>query len=137
MRISDWSSDVCSSDLCMPDQPFKHHRPVDRHDDPLLERAGLIRVDPRERRAILRPLQVSDRFSTRKLGDDLALVVEDLRFQATFCHETAKARSEEHTSELQSLMRISYAVFRLQNNKRATRRTAPIVSPPKIKLTSV
>src|SRR3546814_20478960 len=52
---------------CMPDQPFKHHRPVDRHDDPLLERAGLIRVDPRERRAILRPFQVSDRFSpTRK-----------------------------------------------------------------------
>src|SRR3546814_7954030 len=33
------------------------------------------------------------------------------------------ARSEEHTSELQSLMRISYAVFCLKNNKYETRQT--------------
>src|SRR3546814_3667693 len=32
----------------------------------------------------------------------------------------ARFRSEEHTSELQSLMRISYAVFCLQKNKQAT-----------------
>src|SRR3546814_2422634 len=32
----------------------------------------------------------------------------------------ARARSEEHTSELQSLMRISYAVFCLKKNKKAT-----------------
>src|SRR3546814_4090280 len=32
-------------------------------------------------------------------------------------------RSEEHTSELQSLMRISYAVFCLKKNKRETKRT--------------
>src|SRR3546814_5965043 len=36
---------------------------------------------------------------------------------------TEDARSEEHTSELQSLMRISYAVFCLQNNKTQTRYT--------------
>src|SRR3546814_5848960 len=40
----------------------------------------------------------------------------------------ARLRSEEHTSELQSLMRISYAVFCLKKKKRiqTTRRTAPL-----------
>src|SRR3546814_6585289 len=40
--------------------------------------------------------------------------------------EPPPARSEEHTSELQSLMRISYAVFRLQKKKTTTRPTNPI-----------
>src|SRR3546814_1586485 len=35
--------------------------------------------------------------------------------------QRATGRSEEHTSELQSLMRISYAVFCLKNKKRKTR----------------
>src|SRR3546814_1089559 len=37
----------------------------------------------------------------------------------------APTRSEEHTSELQSLMRISYAVFCLKKNKRTSRTTIP------------
>src|SRR3546814_4115688 len=36
-------------------------------------------------------------------------------------------RSEEHTSELQSLMRISYAVFCLKKNKHTTRRITPLI----------
>src|SRR3546814_9343358 len=37
-------------------------------------------------------------------------------------HDVAIRRTEEHTSELQSLMRLSYAVFRLQQNKTTTTR---------------
>src|SRR3546814_1323855 len=42
---------------------------------------------------------------------------------------TVGDRSEEHTSELQSLMRISYAVFRLQNKPSAHHATAPPSTP--------
>src|SRR3546814_5170652 len=38
-------------------------------------------------------------------------------FKLTFCHDLSH-RSEEHTSELQSLMRISYAVFCLKKKKK-------------------
>src|SRR3546814_5236304 len=38
-------------------------------------------------------------------------------FSTADCYSTAKGRSEEHTSELQSLMRISYAVFCLKKKK--------------------
>src|SRR3546814_7896767 len=42
----------------------------------------------------------------------------DLREMADSHVENIAERSEEHTSELQSLMRISYAVFCLQNKKK-------------------
>src|SRR3546814_5051433 len=48
-----------------------------------------------------------------------ALVVIDM--QNGFMVREGAARSEEHTSELQSLMRISYAVFRLKKKKSHTR----------------
>src|SRR3546814_6085977 len=41
----------------------------------------------------------------------------DVRFETRKCHAGARRRSEEHTSELQSLMRISYAVFCLKKKK--------------------
>src|SRR3546814_6822370 len=50
-------------------------------------------------------LEPVERFEGRR-GDDAAEIEDDMRI-----------RSEEHTSELQSLMRISYAVFCLQKNK--------------------
>src|SRR3546814_1146830 len=40
--------------------------------------------------------------------------------------EVSRRRSEEHTSELQSLMRISYAVFCLKNNNRSEEQTSEI-----------
>src|SRR3546814_3870395 len=108
MRISDWSSDVCSSDL------FSHlgktrllHGRRDELRDPLtaphferlatqigqdhLHLAAIIGVD-RARR-----VEASDAMLQRKAG--------------------ARPRSEEHTSELQSLMRLSYAVFCLKKKK--------------------
>src|SRR3546814_7647846 len=99
MRISDWSSDVCSSDL-----------PVDIRmgavDPPreLVERIAdvLIGFDvaARGRRDLE---QINARVPVRMLVEE-ALVTEE--------------RSEEHTSELQSLMRTSYAVFCLKTIKK-------------------
>src|SRR3546814_2955693 len=126
MRISDWSSDVCSSDL-----------------DPsatIRVRARLIRlrqaaVNPE---LLLRPLETEDGiFDTGGSGDlNIAeLAVADLirNFSARsdlarlgVCRTLATSvladqgkilRSEEHTSELQSIMRISYAVFCLKKQK--------------------
>src|SRR3546814_10084346 len=101
MRISDWSSDVCSSDL---------------------------RGGPPEKAAPLLYADRSDRFDA-SLTSDPALgsshlhsvhrnigkeSVGSLRLRSAWSR-----RSEEHTSELQSLLRISYAVFCLKkkNNK--------------------
>src|SRR3546814_1776847 len=47
----------------------------------------------------------------------LAKAADDARLEETFAPYKGRPRSEEHTSELQSLMRISYAVFCLQKKK--------------------
>src|SRR3546814_9841618 len=85
MRISDWSSDVCSSDLRVREQGV----------------LDLSRVDVEGARHDHVVLAVHD--------EQVALVVEVADFA-----RVEPARSEEHTSELQSLMRISYAVFCLK-----------------------
>src|SRR3546814_7301463 len=85
MRISDWSSDVCSSDLLRfratttlrRERTFQHHQ----HMDP---------------------------------------AASDV---------TETGRSEEHTSELQSLMRISYAVFCLKKKKKTNNIDIQTVRP--------
>src|SRR3546814_8837382 len=88
MRISDWSSDVCSSDL----EPGDDQR-VGEVDE---ERAHQRRDQERARRhAIAQHQRAHHRHGIGRSAE----------------HE----RSEEHTSELQSLMRISYAVFCLKN----------------------
>src|SRR3546814_5485572 len=94
MRISDWSSDVCSSDLHVPEM----RRHVAQH---LVARDTGIVDDHVEATEIL-----------ADFGGDAAGGVRrgDVERQA----DTADLRSEEHTSELQSLMRISYAVFCLK-----------------------
>src|SRR3546814_6416847 len=103
MRISDWSSDVCSSDLrpdrITPDQQLSafHNSHRNQHfSGRLLSRSNLL-DDPVRRR--------SERAELRGSGDD----VLHKRYR------TCVGRSEEHTSELQSLMRTSYAVFCLTN----------------------
>src|SRR3546814_1983686 len=115
MRISDWSSDVCSSDL-----PLKHRLDqvrignIDRHCNssrahPLDEMCSLFRGGG---------LNVSDDngFSASGGGQHGARSSDPsarTSYQGDLSVEHP-ARSEEHTSELQSLMRISYAVFCLQ-----------------------
>src|SRR3546814_2460080 len=133
MRISDWSSDVCSSDLAA-------HR-VDAvivdlgEDDLFLEAHGIVATtieafcrhaakvaDARHRdgdqaiEELVHPLAAqgdlaADRhaFAQHETGDRLLRLGN---------HGLLPRRSEEHTSELQSLMRISYAVFCLKKNKK-------------------
>src|SRR3546814_3672637 len=103
MRISDWSSDVCSSDLIAPSgsSTLDWQRIADWTDGIA---AGdideIVRVFTGE--GLSAPVVC---WSPR----EAELPVEPLRLLL--------ARSEEHTSELQSLMRISYAVFCLKKQK--------------------
>src|SRR3546814_9828466 len=108
MRISDWSSDVCSSDL--PVQFL-----LDDLRDILLERARVgTRIGDADRQR--------GRRDRRILLDGKAAQRDDPGQQDADGDDPGKdgpvdeeaGRSEEHTSELQSLMRISYAVFCLQ-----------------------
>src|SRR3546814_6066445 len=86
MRISDWSSDVCSSDLV----PF------------------IIRYRARSTSS----LSLGSTMIVAPSGAILSMLSPSINSANTpFGNE---GRSEEHTSELQSLMRISYAVFCLK-----------------------
>src|SRR3546814_1851826 len=99
MRISDWSSDVCSSDLLT--SPTTAHE-TDIH--------AWNHHDTLDVQAIRRDIEL-------EVGDD-RLILRTERFRETGRDEEGNPevgeRSEEHTSELQSLMRISYAVFCLK-----------------------
>src|SRR3546814_6625536 len=115
MRISDWSSDVCSSDLWVshlrgaPARPrqaigFAVARTAMRAQSGPVEGVLVGHVEPQ---ALRRLAGVADR---------PAPVIE---FAGDVLDERLGAvRSEEHTSELQSLMRISYAVFCLKKKKK-------------------
>src|SRR3546814_6490156 len=117
MRISDWSSNVCSSDV-------QESLPGIGAEQPLLAQAlfrprhvgrgvgGLHRGDHPQRpeaRDVLR-------------GHDLRMLDAPavVAFRVVAEHAFIRVRSEEHTSELQSLMRISYAVFCLKKKKITT-----------------
>src|SRR3546814_2355921 len=106
MRISDWSSDVCSSDLGQFRVPRLsgswRPRPWPFHARPVRERE---RVLPDPRTDLCQPGQAA-REAPGTRGANLVPAI---------------ARSEEHTSELQSLMRISYAVFCLKKKKTKNR----------------
>src|SRR3546814_8190956 len=108
MRISDWSSDVCSSDLV--DRAFGHE--LFEHDAVLAHLAG-------------RDLDRRDAFTDAAVAGDVVGAGRLLDEPRPREGERADVRdrfidfpdrSEEHTSELQSLMRISYAVFCLKKN---------------------
>src|SRR3546814_4871772 len=107
MRISDWSSDVCSSDLrCSGGQPC-HTSAGQSATDPIPFIWKILR--PSGRPPWLCPWSsIADRPLPGKTGE-----LADLGGGAGHWHR----RSEEHTSELQSLMRISYAVFCLKKKK--------------------
>src|SRR3546814_10864175 len=137
MRISDWSSDVCSSDLCPSLQAKWNDRLFSRIS------AGSTALEkpygPDRRRLARSRVEYDHYRHGRCAGACRPLDSDDHPFESCPPHrlrrrrhvapETAPAqplaaggarpfvrpsgawRSEEHTSELQSLMRISYAVF--------------------------
>src|SRR3546814_4326408 len=128
MRISDWSSDVCSSDLpvgrigpvlqgaAAADHEMRAGRfdPVGRRLDQLdrARRDALAAVGLGARQHAL--AGQGEGHEHRPLAD---LPVELDGGPADAVAATAdQVRSEEHTSELRSLMRISYAVFCLKTN---------------------
>src|SRR3546814_9548688 len=101
MRISDWSSDVCSSDLgCSPT-----HRRNSRRSS-MLACCHQAFINATQSRG--------GDVSSTCASCDAADAVADGADGNSVGGIAACARSEEHTSELQSLMRISYAVFCLK-----------------------
>src|SRR3546814_8089180 len=115
MRISDWSSDVCSSDLNDWVRGEGH--------------AGLGYINIKGGEAGGPIAKNHGEEGTAKLIAALGLGLDDgVFFAAGKEKDAAKLaglartrvgeRSEEHTSELQSLMRISYAVFCLKKKKK-------------------
>src|SRR3546814_6916109 len=117
MRISDWSSDVCSSDLnecplaqrklCRPEALALRAEAVDRppadetREEWAAQGAALWSPAPAIR------AERSHRYSRHADG-------ARCKRPASWVRKRMPQRSEEHTSELQSLMRISYAVFCLK-----------------------
>src|SRR3546814_2021359 len=109
LRISDWSSDVCSSDLIGTVYPTKDIR-------------GSLYVD-----AMLgKHFALLGSTGTGK-STSAALILHKICELAPQGHIVMiDPRSEEHTSELQSLMRISYAVFCLKKKKKRKTRMSNI-----------
>src|SRR3546814_4367130 len=97
MRISDWRSDVCSSDL-LPHLP--RLRAVQRRMQRELDDRDSAAADGRD-----------------GINDGARRRPRDALGGAAAARAVHDRRSEEHTSELQSLMRISYAVFCLKKKK--------------------
>src|SRR3546814_4929950 len=113
MRISDWSSDVCSSDLEANGRLRKRRPSVD---------IATFEATPQEDSRVVSfpnrfgsedPAAAAARAQIRGL---LEHAIDELpeAFRLVFVMREIEGRSEEHTSELQSLMRISYAVFCLK-----------------------
>src|SRR3546814_7951264 len=118
MRISDWSSDVCSSDLLFRSGLRGGQGQAGVRLHPRLRQFR--RAHPRAARARDRPGRRARRAWLEHRGVRPALEPDAVRAGAAGggrrarCPGAVGARSEEHTSELQSLMRISYAVFCLK-----------------------
>src|SRR3546814_6044727 len=112
MRISDWSSDVCSSDLQADPQRRHDLRLAAEVDD----RFGRLQADLDLRvrgKEATQPRHQPGRGHRRRCADrEPVVVARGERLQRLA--DGVQVRSEEHTSELQSLMRISYAVFCLK-----------------------
>src|SRR3546814_4743992 len=142
MRISDWSSDVCSSDLGRPaargagadragDRPAVDHprrgRP-DQGDDPIGRPGGSDGGDGNAARPpvaqAIEPQQQFD-LTKGKNATDMKMTIDAMDLLSSgrvdgfglMSSDSDFTRSEEHTSELQSLMRISYADLCLKKKK--------------------
>src|SRR3546814_1035049 len=107
MRISDWSSDVCSSDLGRRETRSARHVRT-------LRRIGLVdRVGQRDK---THDAARCPRARPRRREGLLPVAARDDRMHGS--RFVKAARSEEHTSELQSLMRNAYAVFRVKKKNK-------------------
>src|SRR3546814_9012378 len=127
MRISDWSSDVCSSDLRPAEGSGTIERRHHRDCEDGIEADGE-REQQGDRHGRAQPRQCADDDADHHRDEDeeKASRGEDqgharldcVEVQLILLTEQVAGRSEEHTSELQSLMRISYAVICLKKKKK-------------------
>src|SRR3546814_2875056 len=106
MRISDWSSDVCSSDLVFVAATDTFARGFSQTFSDIARDYGIYVV-------------ASNNQARYRASSD---PVDIATFRDPDLPNVDEVRSEEHTSELQSLMRISYAVFCLKKKKKNTAR---------------
>src|SRR3546814_963592 len=118
LRISDWSSDVCSSDLSTARAPRRRSASRSCAAWRSRPRRASRETLPESRR--IRSLRVGMPGGRERADDDTGDC--DLRHRDRRGELAGHARSEEHTSELQSLMRISYAVFCLKKKKKKTKK---------------
>src|SRR3546814_1945128 len=123
MRISDWSSDVCSSDLLQSAAIGRRHQGFagpsglcHRLHGIAFRLAELLKERLLRRNVFRRPFRIFPVFS------------EESPAPGRWAPRP-RARSEEHTSELQSLMRISYAVFCLKKKKNTKIKSKIAISP--------
>src|SRR3546814_5428376 len=133
MRISDWSSDVCSSDLIE-----RWHTDVSTYvlKDGEGVPFGLFYLDPYARADKRSGAWMDECINRRHTAHGLQQPVAYLtcNFTPPLPGKPALLRSEEHTSELQSLMRISYAVFCSKKNNK-THHTCLHYTPPPLHTT--
>src|SRR3546814_6199382 len=118
MRISDWSSDVCSSDLLLGNLWYDKRQ----YDDAIScwERSVAENQEfPTAHRNLSLAWHNKRNDRVRALAS-LEKAFDLDREDARVLMELDQLRSEEHTSELQSLMRISYAVFCLKTTTNKT-----------------
>src|SRR3546814_1665042 len=143
MRISDWSSDVCSSDLFTQEFLAQRFGPLNSSAKTELDR--LEKLSARASSSPKRRSRLAKVPNSTTIGAQATIAatsplpaicrIRSLKQNPfrwpTSCPRMASLiavygrtwrRSEEHTSELQSLMRISYAVFCLKKKKRNTKR---------------
>src|SRR3546814_9236185 len=116
MRISDWSSDVCSSDLAVHDVAHRHpNRLAGEHAD---DESPVVAPDEGESDGADHARQARHELEDELLVEGKILSEGDGADVVEALQQWCEGRSEEHTSELQSLMRISYAVFCLKKKKK-------------------
>src|SRR3546814_5287334 len=114
MRISDWSSDVCSSDLHKRKGAGIGDRPgIGQDFRPFGIRSAARAISAKRIDRLRRQADMPDHRNAApgQKGDGLGHGLAAFQLHR-------RMRSEEHTSELQSLMRLSYAVFCLQKKNK-------------------
>src|SRR3546814_3755943 len=125
MRISDWSSDVCSSDLVGGEgdrlgvEITAGERLIGLREDQRIV-GHAVRLDRQRRRGLAQQVERGAhdlRLAAQAIGVLHARVAVAVTGADRRSRHQRAQRSEEHTSELQSLMRKSYDVFCLKKKK--------------------
>src|SRR3546814_2953945 len=129
MRISDWSSDVCSSDLhrCLPSPHvwnycYRLHSSLQAFTNGPIPRCILCRLPSPNVQCFPFFFTCADDDASGTTCCNTANEPDAIsRSQWVYQRQPRQTRSAEHTSELQSLLRSSYAVFCLTHNNTRNR----------------